>query len=278
MDFHFNDDKKLLIGLIVYENTINLLTNEEIREVIKRTSQLEVFLENFKPYEMMSLPNGQILVVNSSSISLYDENFKLIRTKEYNILSCTLSDKKEIYAVDSINHCVYKIDLNLNLQMKFGSYGSDNDQQFSSPKSIFWINDYFYVDDDGNNRIQIFDLNFDYVDTISKMNYKLDPIKISKKAIGVSKIGGVFFTDLFNPIEIKKDYVCCGKLNFINSIFYVVSQQNRTLWFFDENGKYLEEINLEILTQNIEKWQDLFIFCHKKNLFFSVSNCLYKLC
>ncbi len=138
-----NSDEKInkkLIGEMFHENWIDKLNFEEIRECIKNVSLLEIVSENVKPNAVHSLPNGKILFITSNLVSILDENFNIIKSKEMmGVVGCALKDENEIYLVDSINSCIYIIDSELEIKVK-------------NPKTTFWVNELFYVNDDGNFR------------------------------------------------------------------------------------------------------------------------------
>ncbi len=60
---------------------------------------------------------------------------------------------------------VVEVDSDCNFVAKYGSYGSGNDQ-FYLPRGINTDGEFIYVSDSGNNRVQKFDLNMNYVETI----------------------------------------------------------------------------------------------------------------
>jgi 5-bromo-4-chloroindolyl phosphate hydrolysis protein len=69
-------------------------------------------------------------------VSILDENFDMIKSKEMmGVVGCALKDENEIYLVDSINSCIYIIDSEMKIKVK-------------NPKTIFWVNELFYVNDD----------------------------------------------------------------------------------------------------------------------------------
>ena len=63
---------------------------------------------------------------------------------------------------DSFNHCVYLYDSEDQLVKKIGSEGS-NDGQFYTPEGVAFDNDHLYVTDCGNDRVQKFTSNGDYL-------------------------------------------------------------------------------------------------------------------
>jgi hypothetical protein len=266
-----------------HENWIDKLNFEEIRECIKNVSLLEIVSENVKPNDVHSLPNGKILFITSNLVSILDENFNIIKSKEMmGVVGCALKDENEIYLVDSINSCIYIIDSELEKKMQLGSYGI-GDYQFKNPKTIFWVNELFYVNDDGNFRIQIFDKNQKFLNSVENNN-PFSSIKISEKSIAIPQQIGLQFIDLLTlEKRFHDDRRLNGKLHTINSCFYIVSNKFGKLIFLDEFEKYSEEINLETLFSqnelniNLEDWKDMFFFSHKRNLFLYIGNKIHKL-
>ena len=281
-----NSDEKInkkLLGELFHESWIDKFSFEEIKWGIKNLTHLETVLENVNPAAIHSLPNGKILLINSNIVSILDENFNIIKSKQITgVVGCALNNENEIYLVDSINSCIYRVDSNLEINMKLGSYGH-GEYLFKNPKAIFWVNEYLYVNDDGNFRIQIFNRDLKVFGSVENNN-PFSSIKISEKAIAIPKQIGLQFIDLLTlEKKINQDRRLNGKLHTISSFFYIVSKELGKLILIDEDGKFSEEINLETLFSqnelkiNFDDWKDMFFFCHKRNLFLYVGNKIYKL-
>ena len=63
---------------------------------------------------------------------------------------------------DCTNHCVYIFDGEDQLIRKFGSYGSGNGQ-FNCPEGVAFDNDYLFVADSWNDRVQMFTIDGEYL-------------------------------------------------------------------------------------------------------------------
>ena len=101
------------------------------------------------------------------------------------------------YHSDRIN----LFDLNLNQLKQFGSQGAGNNQ-LQYPRGLCSHGDYLYICDYDNNRIQILNLDFEYVNTIHLDGHRPYRVQISNTTIGVTCREGTFFYDLITK-ELK---------------------------------------------------------------------------
>jgi sugar lactone lactonase YvrE len=135
----------------------------------------------------------------------------------------TLSDIKQdqagnIYILDKSNAKIIQLDKYGIFQNTIGTSGT-NDGQFSNPLSIAIDKDnYIYVADTGNNRIQIFSQTGQFV---SKIN-------------GNGSSGG---TGFYNPYCIALGYSEIGEL-----ILYIADNGNDRILQINKNGTFIAEI------------------------------------
>ena len=191
------------------------------------------------------MPNGTILATTNYSIQLFDEQFKEIKQIDSTAIGCAINTtKNEIYISNEKNNCIDTFDLNLNKIKTFGSKGSEN-SQFNDIGRMYWKNSKLFVLDAGNKRIQIFDIETNFIDSI-KLDYRPSSIAVSDKTIGVCGNTGTFFYDTETKnleYEFKNQI---GSLSMIDSIFYLASYKPtpKKVFCFNPNGKFLMEINV----------------------------------
>ena len=238
-----------------------------------RYDQFEVISIDVSPYEICVLPYGNFISTNSEALTIFDDNFKQIKKLEIqvgHIFGCTLNHRNEIYVSNHHTHVIHMMDLNLNIIKTFGSKGSHNDQ-FQFPISMCCRNEFLYVCDSANKRIQKFDLDFQYIDTI-KLNFRPYSIKVSDEndMCLISGPNGVSFVDLKLKILRHHYSNVFGRISYANSNFFVVSNHpTKRAFCYDVNGILLEEIDLDRLSEFIKCDWDGFILCSKNELYIS---------
>ena len=259
--------RKILVGEIVYHN---LIINEKARSALNNF-EFEILTTNESSYEICALPNDYFVSSNLGSITIFDQNFKQIKTVSLPIpVGCALNHKNELYVADHIKSCIYIMDLDLNIIKTYGSYGTGANQ-LKNPFSICCQNVYFYVCDGGNHRIQMFNYDFELIDSI-QLNYKPYSIKISDTTIGVCGSNGVYFYDI-RSLCLKKEYKnVIGRISYINSYFYVISYAPyKRGYCYDHDGTLVEEIKIDKFGEFITHHWDGYFLCVKNN-FMILSN------
>ena len=124
---------------------------------------------------------------------------------------------------------------------QFGSHGVGNNQ-LNGPFGLCCHGDYLYICDYGNNRIQILNLDFGYVNTIRLDGNKPIRVQISNTTIGVSCQQATLFYDLVSKaLKYKHNFAETWNINYIDSTFYALNVQQKKMYFFDSNGNFLEE-------------------------------------
>jgi hypothetical protein len=263
-----------MIGEIVYNNYNNMFNNEQINETIKKAENPQEIMNNIRVYDICILPNGRILSTNVESVIIFDKNFKVIKKINLRLpIGCAFNDKNEIYVSDFNNHCIHVMNFDLEKIKSFGSLGSGT-YQLKNPFSICFKNDFLYVCDCGNLRIQIFDVNFKFYSTI-KLDYLPFTIKVSDKTIAICGSNGSYFYDLETRVLKKKYFNLIGRINYLNSYFYVVSYSpEKKIICYDDNANLIEEIKLnEILNDKLRNYWDFCIFCFKNDLYLTSLSC-----
>ena len=149
----------------------------------------------------------------------------------------------------------------------FGSKGDGKDQ-FQYPSTIIRQNEYLFVSDAGNKRIQILTLDFKYHDTI-QLDFHPCSIAVSSTIIGIFKyLSGIYFYDLKTK-KMKKEYQNInGRINLIDSHFYVMTCDSpQKLLIFDEEGDLIDEASVKSINEHFRSYDDGFMFLTKDNLF-----------
>ena len=245
-------------------------------QLIKKTIQKGVFETisiGVKPFDIKRLSNGYFITKNFESVTLFHESFKQLQKMDItrHAIGCDIHNQKGIYITDDDKHCIYLMNNELNIIKTFGSEGSSMDQ-LNCPCTIFCQNEYLFVSDSLNERIQILTLDLKYHDTI-QLDFDPVSIAVSSTTIGIHEIG---LTDQINFYDLKtktlkKEYPdISGRINFIDSHFYVVTFRppSKKLFIFDQEGELIDEaIIVESFSEHIKMFWDGFMFLTEDNLF-----------
>ena len=232
-------------------NDLKSLKNEDLKSIIPLS---------VSPYEMCILPNGNIISCNIGSVSLFDENFNQLKKVEISLpAGCALSPKNCVFISDYNNHCIYKMDFNLNKLKTVGSFGYES-HQLKNPLCICCENERLYVCDNNNYRIKILNLDLEPVEAI-KLASKPYSVKASKTTICIQCAEGTYFYDLTSK-SLKKHYESVyGRISYLNSMFCVSSYDDESeggkkIYLYDNNGQQVDELNLTRLSEFIAEWAD----------------------
>ena len=215
------------------------------------------------------------------SVTLFDESFNQLKKVdiEGSAIGCAIHKDNGIYITPSGKNCIYLMDNELNIIKTFGSFG-DRMDQFQYPSTICCQNDYLFVSDRFNERIQILTLDLKYHDTI-QLDFNPKSIVVSSTTIGINSnrifdnkinfygyLSGIYFYDLKTK-TLKKEYRnIYGRISLIDSHFYVItSKQPKKLFIFDKEGELVDEISLESINEHIRDEWDGFMFSTEDNLF-----------
>jgi hypothetical protein len=183
-----------LVGEITFEVAAKFKFNK-IKETILNGKFENIPLEGNRkgayinaPYgvTVVFLPNGNLVYSASNMIKLTDENFQIIKSIDVGGEGfLALSRRNQIYFCCFQESCILLLDFNLNRIKKVGGQQCrDWQYMFKLPGGLCCHENYVYLYDSTNRRIQIFTLDLDYVDTI-KIEYHPQGIQISESTIGV---------------------------------------------------------------------------------------------
>ena len=85
-----------------------------------------------------------------------------------------LSDEERIIIADSENNCLYVMDLQGEIISKVGGIGNGK-CEFLHPTGLSYTGGKYYIVDSGNDRIEILDKDFDYIDQVHLPDVKFSP-------------------------------------------------------------------------------------------------------
>ena len=251
---NFNVSEEILHSNIVGKLSYKKTCEKQNKHVKVKLENREFQVKNLEvlPVDICVLPNKKLLCANSKpwNLTLYDETLSHVGTIDQieNLkirpLSITTNNKDMIFIA-----CVDEIiatDLNFNIISRIGSKGCDIDQ-LNYPSSISFNDDYLYVCDRNNKRIQKLLASSQVQMCIVEnfmLNYKPDQIKIANTTACVMKCfnNTIFFYDL-DSFTFKCKYDGHNRvISEIGSIFYVSDLLNAKILCFDQNGQFLNEI------------------------------------
>ena len=199
--------------------------------------------------DMCVLPNNQILSsnYNDKSLSLYDENFKQIKKinkindQIFVSFNAACSDTA-IYLSDSLNNQIVMLNFKLDFVKKVGSKGSEK-HQFDQPWGITFRNDYLYVCDVKNKRVQILTNDLKFY-KIFKLDFEAWFIKVTNHTICLQlrepKCIHFYHLNTFKLLN-KYDHGW-RRISEINSRFYEFDTATLNLHCYDENGDLIRSL------------------------------------
>ena len=110
------------------------------------------------------------------------------------------------------------------------------------PHDLCCKDDYLYICDRNNRRIQILTLDFEYSNTIQIDGHPFR-IQISNTTIGLSCEKATLFYDLVSKaLKYKHNIAETFSINYIDSTFCALNCRKNKLYFFDSDGNFLEEM------------------------------------
>ena len=120
---------------------------------------------------------------------------------------CAFSNKNILFSERKSN-CIFKMDFNLNIIQKFGG-----DDKLKRPCSLCCEEKLLFICDYGNDRIQILNLDLEFIDTI-----KLSFHPFSLQIFGNE---GIFFYNLITKALIKDYPKLLGRISKIGRLIFL---------------------------------------------------------
>ena len=146
-----------------------------------------------------------------------------------------------IILTDCETNSIIKMDYDGNVLKTTGRYGEE-DGEFMAPGAIAEYDKKLYVLDQGNNRIQVFDSDLNYIEKMDLKESKLSDPNYQPQTIAVNETG-VYVTgmSLHNPVI---DQYQDGKLQEIGNNFVgAISAYGGQIYAINSMGIYYDEKN-----------------------------------
>ena len=233
-----------------------LYLDKKVKEIdvfdLMKNGNKQIFDIDFHPINIVGLPDNQIVCVCYDCIAVFDQNFNLLKNiKSLNdqrldpIRIALNKEDEQLYILEKTKHRIILTDLDFNFIKYFGSQGKGN-HEFDNPFDICFKNHSIYVCDYGNQRVQIFNKDFEFISTL-KTNYGPWKIKVSNLLICVQCfMDEIHFYNL-NDLSLHGKYsgATCG-ISEYNSCFYAFDvKENKKINFYDKNGDLKEELIID---------------------------------
>lgn len=204
------------------------------------------------------LLNRKFIVVAGENVKLKNNFLKVYKYSDYWAKKFTL----ESYGLDnatiqglSFNKLNNKLFIAYNAN-KISVFDSEYDRlvktypvesvtdslELTSIELIACNDDFLYVFDASKQQIFIFNLNLEYVNKF-KIDFKPHQMKANNETICFSISGSVYFFNIKTRLFIHKFECKVGKINVIDSIFYVFDYQLKKYYIFDAHGAFFGEID-----------------------------------
>lgn len=246
---------------------------------------MEIHSLNIQPSELCILPDGSLCITNYSynepkgSITLYNRDLNIIETinqidnKPIKPFGMVLN-KDRLYISDLCSHSVIMTDFKFKKIKSFGSHGVGTDQ-LDAPYGVDYANDFIYVCDNNNKRIVKLSSDLDFIGLFN-LQYFPWLVKALKETLFV--VSGrstelCFYNIETFELKYKYDYYI-GRISVFKSCFYHVNSNNKTVNVFDEDGKLIDSININGMSDHVTYcWDgcmmqfhdDLLISCYQKS-------------
>jgi hypothetical protein len=227
------------------------------------------------PWDILALSNNQIISSNRSSkcITIYDHNLNLIRKvskingEDFESAGIEINEEeKTLFISDILKHQVLKTDFDLNKIKSCGEKGN-NFNQFDLPVGICFRNNYLYICDFNNSRVQILTNNLEYVNSI-KVEYNPWTIKASKSksilCVESYSPAGLYVYNLKNMCLLYKYNHDQCRLSEIDSFIYEFNRKSHKVYCYDKNGKLENEILLSDASNLTDNFDGALIYFNGK--------------
>ena len=241
-----------MIGLLSFNKKCKLIDWQDIENQFKKP-EFKTVIANAQPTDICQLPNGFLVLCNSNSFALYDQNFKLVnkinevKGKKISARFLTTNHVDSIYFTDTLSHQVVMCDLSFNHKKSIGSKGFEKNQ-FNEPNGIFFHKKYerLYICDSYNKRIQVYTSSLDYLKSYALAETIPLEIKIVNNTACIRSFSTyqkqLQFYNL-TPFTVKFMYTDHGyPISVIYNNFYQLDPENELLKCYNSNGILIEQI------------------------------------
>jgi hypothetical protein len=225
------------------------------------------------PYQIEVLPNGNIITILSGEIDIYDSNFthiSTIVTEQITLCSGLAISNKNIYISDNCHSRIAMTDFEFRKFNFVGKYGTKI-AMFKGPSGICFKNDFLYVCDSFNRRIQIFKADLDFECSID-LGYMPWEIRASNTSLCIASqfSADIEFYDIKSHVLNYRYQHGIYRITSIDLCFCEIGL--KTLYFYTPNGNLYYEIDIGRFGDGnqVDGQQVLrrFLIKHKNNLFF----------
>ena len=207
------------------------------------------------------LSNNRLFIVNylndgindlRKCITIHDENYNLIKKVEKingkfftDIKELAINQEKgEVYISECYSDRIIVTDFELNfIKYFFGWIGEDH---LNSPYGICFKNGYLYVADGENNRIQIFNQDLEYIESL-KLEYEPFQVQVTNSLLAVTSKDGIFLYELINlELYLKHENEALNGLHLseIDSVIFGFGYKNKEIVSIDLERNLLEQIKM----------------------------------
>ncbi len=209
---------------------------------------------DFNPCSSCELINGNFLCCdnNNKRLVIFDKCFKLIKSidrinhQPFATLGITTNNEDRIFISDYQNHKVYSTDMNFFLLKSFGEKSGSEINNLCHPYDIFYHENFLYVCDCRNLRIQKLNCDLEY-DATFDLNYQPWQIKIANNHACVRANNSVLYFYELPIFSLKIKYTDHdGPICVHNSYFYEFSEKHKKIFCYDWTGKLDEDVVLNL--------------------------------
>ena len=224
-------------------------------ELTKRPSEeIEINLE-IEPLHSCNLPNKTLLVSSDSShcFKMINSDLKIIKTidkinnESFTPRYITTDGRNKIFFT-ALKSRIIKTDLDFKFIKQFGSKGTGN-ENLDKPCGICYFEEFIYVCDYNNQRIQKLNENLVYQESY-RINYKPWEIEV-KNSVACIRPGSELFLLFYNlnPFFFKtKVSNVHGLITSFNSWFYQYNNRRERICCYNINGELVSEKKLKVNT------------------------------
>ena len=241
-----------LIGEILFKN-LHSISSVEMIDLMKSSRHEIVDVEETRPWELFVLSNDLIASINYDDycVTLYDQDFKLVKNiksiggQKFNPFGIASNENDQLFIADLEEHRIYKTDLDFNQIENIGKSGN-GDYEFEYPRVISYRNGNLYVCDGLNRKIKVYSNSLTFLKAL-EVPYHPWILKTNETTLCVmaNPVGGIYFYNL-HDLKFKHKFnngIC--KISEINSNFIEFNAAFKKVYFYDDNGNPIDEIELK---------------------------------